>query len=102
MGRISQIGLASIPKQKCSRRGTEPGEDASICASKCIAKDSANRPEHFDTLVKDNQLGAANNYGTLGSIVRPTVTRVSDVSRFAGERYAVTTMLTIAGGHVKV
>jgi hypothetical protein len=56
----------------------------------------------LSTLVKDNQLGAANNYGTLGSIRRPAVTRVSDVSRFTGERYAVTTMLTIAGGHVKV
>jgi hypothetical protein len=56
----------------------------------------------LSTLVKDNQLAAANNYGTLGSILRPAVIRVGDVSRSPGERYAVTTMLTTAGGHVKV
>jgi hypothetical protein len=35
-------------------------------------------------------------------IVYPAVTRVGDVSQCPGFRYAATTMLTIAGGQVKV
>jgi hypothetical protein len=42
------------------------------------------------------------NDGTLESILRPAVIHAGDVSRSPGKRYAVATMLTTAGGHVKV